>query len=51
MGELSTLPNIGKVVEVGGMEIDKESGHIRHPRFMKWREDKTKQECDWNQVQ
>ena len=42
---------IGKVVEVGGMEIDKESGHIRHPRFMKWREDKTKQECDWNQVQ
>ena len=42
---------IGKVVEVGGMEIDKESGHIRHPRFMKWREDKTKQECEWNQVQ
>ena len=42
---------IGKVVEVGGMEIDKESGHIRHPRFMKWREDKTKQECDWSQVQ
>lgn len=41
---------IGKVVEVGGMEIDKESGHIRHPRFMKWREDKTKQECDWSQV-
>lgn len=42
---------IGKVVEVGGMEIDKESGHIRHPRFMKWRDDKTKQECDWSQVQ
>ena len=41
---------VGKVVEVGGMEIDKESGHIRHPRFMKWREDKTKQECDWSQV-
>ena len=41
---------IGKVAEVGGMQIDKESHHIRHPRFLGWRTDKTPRECDWVQV-
>lgn len=40
----------GKVVEVGGMQIDKESHHIRHPRLLSWREDKTPRECLWEQV-
>ena len=40
----------GKVVEVGGMQIDKESHHIRHPRLISWRTDKTPRECDWAQV-
>ena len=42
---------IGKVCEVGGMEIDPESGHIRHPKFLGWRADKTPAECLWSQVE
>lgn len=38
------------VCEVGGMEIDPESGHIRHPKFLGWRTDKTPKECLWEQV-
>ena len=40
----------GKVVEVGGMQIDKASHHIRHPRLIRFRDDKTPRECDWAQV-
>ena len=40
----------GKVVEVGGMQIDKESHHIRHPRLIRFRDDKTPRECEWSQV-
>lgn len=42
---------IGKVCEVGGMEIDPESGHIRHPKFLGWRNDKKPTECLWEQVE
>lgn len=41
---------VGKVCEVGGMEIDPESGHIRHPKFMGWRTDKLAKDCDWSQI-
>lgn len=42
---------IGKVAEVGGMQIDSESGHIRHPRFLGWRTDKAPKDCTWSQVE
>lgn len=42
---------VGCVAEIGGMEIDTESGHIRHPKFMGWRKDKDKEECTWEQIQ
>ena len=41
---------IGSICEVGGMEIDKNSGHIRHPKFISWRHDKDASECDISQV-
>ena len=41
---------IGRVCEVGGMQIDSETGHIRHPRFLGWRDDKTMDDCTWEQV-
>lgn len=41
---------VGMVCEVGGMEIDAESGHIRHPKFIRWRDDKLPQECNMSQV-
>lgn len=41
---------IGKVVEVGGMQIDAESGHIRHPRCLGWRTDKKPEECTFDQI-
>ena len=39
----------GRVV-VNGMDIDNESGHIRHPRFVQWRTDKAPEDCTWAQV-
>lgn len=38
---------IGQVIEVECMSIDKEAETLRHPRFVRFREDKTPQECDW----
>jgi ATP-dependent DNA ligase len=42
---------IGRVVEVGGMQIDEESHHIRHPRMIGWRDDKKPTDCTWEQVE
>lgn len=42
---------LGHVCEVGGMSLDEETRHIRHPRFLGWREDKTKDDCQWSQVE
>ena len=42
---------IGRVVEVGGMQIDEESHHIRHPRMIGWRDDKKPEDCTWDQVE
>ena len=47
---LSSARNyVGRVVEVGGMQIDKESHRIRHPRLISWR-DKDPKDCNWEQV-
>jgi ATP-dependent DNA ligase len=52
---LSNYKNyIGKVVEVGGMEIFRdEDGNfsgVRHPKLISWREDKSAKECTINQI-
>ena len=41
---------IGKVVEVGGMMLDAESGVIRHPKLIQIREDKSPYECSIKQI-
>lgn len=41
---------VGMICEVGGMEIDSKSGHIRHPKFVRWRPDKNAADCDISQV-
>ena len=38
---------IGSVIEVECMSVDKEAKTLRHPRFVRFREDKIPQECDW----
>lgn len=35
------------VIEVKGNEIFKDTGRIRHPRFVRYREDKRAEECTW----
>lgn len=39
---------LGKCCQISGMEIWE--GHIRHPKFMGWRPDKTPEECEKSQV-
>ena len=45
---------VGQVCEVAGMEVFKdEQGNfsgIRHPKFIGWREDKSKEECLWENL-
>ena len=41
---------IGKVVEVGGMMLDAESGVIRHPKLIQIREDKSPYDCSIRQI-
>lgn len=40
---------IGKVMEVAGMEVLK-TGGIRHPKFVKFREDKDPKDCRWEDI-
>ena len=38
---------IGTVIEVKGNEIFNDTGRIRHPRFVRYRDDKRAEECTW----
>ena len=38
---------IGKVVEVKANEIMRDSGRLRHPRFLRVRHDKEPDRCTW----
>lgn len=38
---------LGAVIEVKGNEIFNDTGRIRHPRFVRYREDKRAEECTW----
>lgn len=38
---------IGKVIEVKANELFKDTGKMRHPRFLRFREDKSALECTW----
>ena len=38
---------VGKVLEVKANEIFKDTGKLRHPRFLRLREDKSPLECTW----
>ncbi len=38
---------LGSVIEVKGNEIFNDTGRIRHPRFVRYREDKHTEECTW----
>lgn len=38
---------IGTVIEVGANELIKKTGKLRHPRFMRFREDKEADRCIW----
>ena len=38
---------IGKVIEVECNEVFKDTGKMRHPRYMRLREDKSAEECTW----
>lgn len=38
---------LGSVIEVKGNEIFNDTGRIRHPRFVRYRTDKSTEECTW----
>jgi ATP-dependent DNA ligase len=38
---------VGKVIEVKCNEIFKDTGRLRHPRFLRLREDKNQDQCIW----
>lgn len=38
---------IGKVIEVKANELFKDTGKMRHPRFLRMREDKNTSQCTW----
>lgn len=59
IGSLSGLPDevlqnwglyVGKVAEIGAMEVFKETHGIRHPKFITWRDDLTPMDTDWYRI-
>ena len=41
---------VGRVCEVTAMEITPDKA-LRHPKFLGWRDDKTSEECGWEQLE
>jgi Asp-tRNA(Asn)/Glu-tRNA(Gln) amidotransferase C subunit len=44
---------IGKVAEISAMEIEHigEDYSLRHAKIIQWRKDKTKEDCEFSQVE
>lgn len=42
--------HLNKCVEVSAMELYSDTHAMRHPRFVRWRDDKTPNQCTWEQV-
>ena len=40
-----------KVVEIGAMQFDKESNHLRHGKILSWRDDKNWSDCVYEQIE
>ena len=40
---------IGKVAEITGMQVF-DTGGIRHPKFLRWREDLSARDTDWYRI-
>lgn len=48
---IKKCPSIGKVVEVEYQEvINKDKKSLRHPRFLRFREDKNVKDCLWDEI-
>lgn len=41
---------VGKVAEIGAMEVFKDTCGIRHPKFIQWRSDLTPADTDWYRI-
>jgi hypothetical protein len=41
---------VGKVAEIGAMEVFKDTYGIRHPKFIQWRSDLTPADTDWYRI-
>lgn len=41
---------VGKVAEIGAMEVFKDTYGIRHPKFIQWRSDLTPADTDWCRI-
>ena len=59
VGSLSGVPDevlenwrsyVGRVMEVTAMEVFEDTGGIRHPRFVKWRDDLVDKDCTWEKI-
>ena len=44
---------VGRVAELSAMEIERIDGgySLRHGKIVQWRKDKSKEDCEWNQIE